>query len=275
MSMDRLYDEIAQYYSRIDYFKIISSALTEALNQLQKNEQFFKQPIELLDLGSGDGKMLELIAAQNSHASLYAVDVSADMLKLVKQRLPHVTTQHTGINKVNHFFPANRFDFVTASFVCAYVGLSVLLKQSHYLLKENGCFVFLTTTRQAFPNFQQQLDQFGNTSNVINQIIHFWIKKTLENTLVPKDFTEIETTSKQNGFTIVDRHQLVTDVIFNNSHEIYEFGRKGGWALSLLNYPLVPTRLLYKGALRILNHLKYPLKDQIIVEVVTLKKNRI
>src|SRR5581483_7289231 len=144
---------------------------------------------------------------------------------------------------------------------------------SHYLLKENGCFVFSTTTRQSFPSFQEQLHQFGNSRNIVNQLISFWIKRTLENALVPKNFSEIETRAKQHGFSILERRQLVTNIVFNNVQETYEFGKKGGWALSLLDYPWLPKSLMNKGALYILNHLHYPLKDQIVVEVVTLKKN--
>lgn len=272
MTLSDLYDKIAKYYSKIDYFQINSSALLAATEQLQNTCLFSQRPVQVLDLGSGNGRFLELIHELNPHASLVAVDVSADMLKLVKERIPRISIMQASINDINQRLPPAQFDLVLAGFVCAYVGLPMLLKQAHYLLKETGSFILLTTTREAFPRVQEQVEQTRTGLNPWKKLLYFWMKKTLRATLVPKNFAEIELKASQSGFQILQYQQLKTQIVFNTPQEAQDFAEHGGWALSLIDYPWLPTFLLKKLARQMLHYISFPFHDQVIVEVISLQK---
>ena len=88
MSLGNLYDSIAKYYAHLDFFQINSSALMAAMEQLQMSGALTDGGQRVLDLGSGDGKLLMLVHEIYPAAQLVAVDTSADMLNLRKPNFP-------------------------------------------------------------------------------------------------------------------------------------------------------------------------------------------
>ncbi len=273
MSLGNLYDSIAKYYATIDFFQINSSALTAATEQLQAADAFTNDGLAILDLGSGDGKLLMLIHEIYPHAQLVAVDASEDMLNLVKTKLPRISTVQTSIIEVDQRFTVHQFDLVTASFVCSYVGLPVLLAQADYLLKKNGYFLLITTTMEAFPGIQKHVEQLGASNNFLKKLFYWWMKKTLHKVKAPQNFDDIKYHAGARGFKVVQRQQLVTPMVFNSPQESQEFAEKGGWAISMIDYPWMPVRLFRKIAIKSLHYVTFPFHDQMVVEVVLLKKS--
>jgi ubiquinone/menaquinone biosynthesis C-methylase UbiE len=271
MSLSHLYDTIAKYYAQIDFFHINSSAMQAAIELLQAGEVLTESARQILDLGSGDGKLLSLLHELYPHAQLTAVDASADMLNLLKARLPRCSTAQASITRVHQRLPQKYFDLITASFVCSYVGLPVVLKQAKFLLKNQGYLMLITTTREAFGEVQKQVDRIGATINPWEKILYYWMKKTLQKTKVPRNFNEIQQQAWSYGFEVIQRRQLITSMVFNNPQQAQEFAEKGGWAISLIDYPWMPAPLLKKIALQMLEYIPFPFHDQMFVEVVLLK----
>ncbi len=272
MSLGNLYDSIAKYYAHIDFFQINSSALMAAMEQLQLSDALTDGGQQVLDLGSGDGKLLMLVHEIYPAAQLVAVDASADMLNLAKAKFPRISTVQTSITQVDQRFPHHQFDLVTASFVCSYVGLPVLLAQADYLLKKNGYFLLITTTMEAFPGVQKHVEQLGASNNLFKKLLCWWMKKTLQKVKAPKNFDDIKHHAQSKSFEVVQRRQLLTPMVFNNRQEGQDFAEKGGWAISLVDYPWMPVRLLKKIAIKSLDYVTFPFHDQMVVEVVLLKK---
>jgi ubiquinone/menaquinone biosynthesis C-methylase UbiE len=272
MSLGNLYDSIAKYYANIDFFQINSSALLAAMEQLQTAVALTGSGQEVLDLGSGDGKLLMLIHEIYPDAQLVAVDASEDMLKLVKAKLPRISTVQTSITQAEQRFPTHQFDLITASFVCSYVGLPALLAQADYLLKKRGYFLLITTTMDAFPGVQKHVELLGASNNLFKKLLYWWMKKTLQKVKAPQNFDDIKRHAVTKGFEVVQRRQLVTPMVFNNPQEGQEFAEKGGWAISMVDYPWMPVRLLKKIAIKSLDYVSFPFHDQMVVEVVLLKK---
>ena len=273
MSLGNLYDSIAKYYAHIDFFQINSSALMAAMEQLQSVVALTGSGQRVLDLGSGDGKLLMLVHEIYPAAQLVAVDASEDMLNLVKSKLPRISTVQTSITQVDQRFSIHQFDLVTASFVCSYVGLPALLAQGDYLLKKQGYFLLITTTMDAFPGAQKYVEQLSASNNPLKKLLYWWGKKTLQKVKAPKNFDDIKHHALTKGFEVVQRRQLITPMVFNNPQEAQEFGEKGGWAISMVDYPWMPVRLFKKIAIKSLDYLTFPFHDQMVVEVVLLKKS--
>ncbi len=266
-----LYNSIADNYSKVDYFHIISSAIDTAIKQIQDAHLLEQQHLRIIDLGAGDGKFLEALRALSPQAQLIALDASADMLKLASRKID-ITPIVGNIEKANYFFSSHQFNLVIASFVCSYVGLPKLLEQGNYLLDTRGYFAILTTTKKAFANAQAQAIALKKSFNPLKQLFYFWTKKTLAKTKVPDDREEIFKLAKDQGYEICQVQQLITAINFKNPDEVLEFAQRGGWALSLLDYRAIPTTILSKLGRWLAQTLNYPFHDQIVVEIVLLKK---
>ncbi len=271
MSLGSLYDSIAQSYAENDFFQIISSSMAAAIEMLQEPD-LVQDYHQIVDLGSGDGKFLSLLQAIFPQARLVAVDASADMLKLMKDRISQVYTIQSNINKVSHNLPKNQFDLVVASFVCAYVGLPELLNQAAEVLNSNGRFLLITSTREAFQAVQERIGEIGKKKSLWRQIEYRWMQKTLTKTLVPQEFAEIKNLAQNKGFEILRRKRITIPVAFNTAQEALNFAENGGWAISLADYPWLPTSLLKILARNMLKNFCFPFRDQMIVEIVLMRK---
>lgn len=271
MSLGSLYDSIAQYYAEHDFFQIISTSMSAALDILQ-NADPAQDYHQVLDLGSGDGKFLGLIQQIFPKAKLVAVDASADMLKLVKDKMPQVLTVQTNIDEASNHLPKQQFDLAIASFVCAYVGLSELLNQAAAVLNQNGRFLLITSTREAFKAVQERVEEIGKSKSCWSKIEYRWMKKTLAKTQVPKEFAEIKHLAQAKGFEILQRQRISIPLAFNTAQEALNFAENGGWALSLADYPWLPTAVLKTLARNMLKYYTFPFRDLMIVEVILMKR---
>jgi ubiquinone/menaquinone biosynthesis C-methylase UbiE len=270
MSLGSLYDSIANFYADHDFFHIISSAMSSALSILQEPE-LMRDYHQVLDLGSGDGKFLSLIEEIFPRAKLVAVDASADMLKMVQEKISDVQTVQANIDEVQKYLPHHQFDLMIASFVCAYVGLPELLRQASSLLNSNGRFLLITTTREAFKAVQQQVEEIGKSKRFWSRMEYRWMKKTLEKTLVPKEFAEIKSQAKEMGYEVLSRRRITIPLAFNDAKEALNFAENGGWAISLADYPWLPIGLLKILARKMLKYYSFPFRDEMVIEVVLLR----
>jgi ubiquinone/menaquinone biosynthesis C-methylase UbiE len=271
MSLGSLYDSIANYYAEHDFFQIISSSMSAALSILQEAD-LVKDYHQVLDLGSGDGKFLSLIHDILPEAKMVAVDASMDMLKLVKEKIPQAQTVQANIDQAHKNLPHQQFDLAIASFVCAYVGLPELFDQTSRLLNQNGRFLLITSTREAFKAVQEKIEEIGKSKQFWNKIEYHWMKKTLEKTQVPKEFGEIKDLAKEKNFEILSRRRITIPLAFNDSGEALNFAENGGWAINLANYSWLPSGILKFLARKLLKHYSFPFRDQMIVEVILFKK---
>ncbi len=272
MGLGSLYDSIAQYYAEHDFFQIISSAMSAALDTLQEPD-LAQDYHQVLDLGSGDGKFLSLIQQIFPKAKLVAVDASADMLKLVKDKIPQAFTVQANINAASNYLPKEQFDLVIASFVCAYVGLPELLNQAGAVLNpDGGRFLLITSTREAFKAVQERIEEIGKRKSLWSRIEYRWMKMTLAKTLVPKEFADIKYLAQEQGFEILRRRRISIPLAFNSAQEALNFAENGGWAISLANYPWLPSSILKILARNMLKNYTFPFRDQMVVEIVLMRK---
>lgn len=116
--------------------------LNPVLDEIKSNTQ-------LLDIGTGSGKMLEILYNEKNVKSV-GTDTSADMLKEAEMKLKNTNTELHLIKAGNTLpFDKNNFDYVTICSVLFHMKeneIDAMLSDSLNVLNENGQIIVLTPT---------------------------------------------------------------------------------------------------------------------------------
>jgi ubiquinone/menaquinone biosynthesis C-methylase UbiE len=112
-------------------------------NKLLLQFGLIKKNLTVLDIGAGTGQTIQPFV--NENCEIYAVDISAEMLKIVKKKYPEVKIFEYDITKglSGLKFKNNFFNVIIAVGVLEFVeNIKKIVKEANQLLKNNGYFIF-------------------------------------------------------------------------------------------------------------------------------------
>ncbi|VAX18361.1 hypothetical protein MNBD_IGNAVI01-2063 [hydrothermal vent metagenome] len=130
----------------------------------------------LLDIGTGSGKMLEILSSEKN-VKCVGTDTSADMLEEAREKLKNLDIEllHTPAGDALPF-KKNSFDYVTICSVLFHLkkeAIDNMLKDSLQLLKEEGKIMILTPTGKG--NIFKLTKRFFSLKN---RSIYIWYRAT-------------------------------------------------------------------------------------------------
>ena len=145
------------------------SFLIPVINEIDNNSH-------LLDIGTGSGKMLEILSTEKV-VSCVGTDTSTDMLKEAEEKLKNTDVKLRLVvpEEVFHF-EKNSFDYVSICSVLFHLkkeDIDNMLKDSLSLLKENGKIIILTPTGKG--NILKLTKHYFSLKNIG---IYIWYRAT-------------------------------------------------------------------------------------------------
>ena len=181
-----------------------NQALTNAiLKRLPPDENF-----SLLDLGCGDGSLLNLLS--NRYSNVLGVDGAEKMIEIARKKYPHLAKRFL-IDDITKEFPIadNSFDVVLCNMVLMDLeNIETTISEIHRVLKCDGVFI-LTINHPCFSfvnhhllnenqryidlfNYEKTLDTtFNSVCNNYHRPIQFYIQQLLKMNMRIKGFEEI------------------------------------------------------------------------------------
>ncbi len=162
----------AQFFSNIQETKWYAQFLAPVMDQIPVNSS-------LLDIGTGSGKMLELLA-KNKSVKCVGLDTSQEMLDEAKKKTNGLPIELIKINPNDSLpFTDDQFDFVTICSVLFHMKKAdafSMLDDSIRVLKKNGRIIILTPTgKGGIFKLARHFLGLGNKS------IFVWYKATKKN----------------------------------------------------------------------------------------------
>lgn len=111
----------------------------------------------ILDLGAGTGRVFDLLRKANTlHAStnLTAIDISPEMLEILKKKHPKAEAIEADLNKALPF-QAETFDIATAAFAIVHLKkLDDFFGEVYRILKPNGEFILTNINQRKAPKLE-------------------------------------------------------------------------------------------------------------------------
>lgn len=271
MKLAKLYDRVSENYSLTDRFIVNSQCRAFALKQIAA-ELNPNIATNIVDLGVGDGEFLTYLKTPYPQAKFTGVDIADKMLELARQKLD-LTTFNSSLHNVDKVLPHASYDLIIAHFVLAYVELNTVLQKCRLLQKEHGLVSLLTTTFESFSESRKRLTSNFEKNKLIAPFSKYLYQRAIDKTLVPKSYAEIKQIAELHGYEVVGHQTLIEDLCFEDVAGMFEFGIKGGWFITAIDYPYVPFAVLHAFA-KLFMHLyvTFPIMDTINFEVVLLRK---
>lgn len=272
MSLKVMYNEIAENYTMANRFGAISKSHQIAIDQMQRAHLGMQPHYRILDLGVGDGTFLHELQQAMPHAEFTGIDISAEMLRQAKDKLPLVTIECSAA-QASKFLPPHSQDLILAHFINAYLPINVLFNEANLLTRANGHFSMITTTYDSFPVVQQQLAEFISQDSILSSVVGHYYKSVVKNTTVAVNNDELMMAFKQHHFEVIEHHRLEIPITFYNIDELTHFGVEGTWFLNTLSVRMLPKNFLIQRLKRLFSKIFiFPYHDTHIIDVVLAKK---
>lgn len=145
------FNDVAAKYDTNEYFAKSGKLMVETINNTLKSHT---KSFNILDLSSGTGNIAIELSKIYPDASIYAVDISEEMLKVAKEK-----TDKEGITNISYLlqdvenldFGDVKFDIITCGYgLFFYPDMDNVLTDIFSRLTLNGKFVFSTFKKEAF-----------------------------------------------------------------------------------------------------------------------------
>jgi ubiquinone/menaquinone biosynthesis C-methylase UbiE len=272
MTVKGMYNKISSHYAMADRFGSISQSHAAAISQIQSFKSELKDNARVLDLGVGDGSFLEKLKIVLPDANMTAIDLSASMLALAKEKLA-MTAIECSATEADKYLPAHSQDLILAHFINAYIPINDLFMQADHLSRANGLFSMITTTYDSFPTAQKQLAEFIAEDNFVSSVVGHYYKNIVRNTTVAAGQDELLNTFKTHQFEILSHQRLEIPIELHNVEELANFGIEGTWFLNSLSVRMLPKNFLLNRLKRLFNKIfTFPYHDKHIIDIVLAKK---
>ncbi|EKD64041.1 MAG: hypothetical protein ACD_51C00093G0006 [uncultured bacterium] len=146
-SSEEGYDKYASFYDK--KLKFLGSFEDGAIENLVSD----LSGKSMLDVGSGTGRVLDMLKDKNMLAkagSVHALDISGEMLKILKRKHPKVEAEKGDVQ--NMPYKDESFDIVVAAFVIVHLkSLEEFFDEVWRVLKPNGVFILTNINQRKAP----------------------------------------------------------------------------------------------------------------------------
>lgn len=213
------FDNVAEYYDTIDFFKIASQHIVNIIKQ--KKPDAVKN---VLDIACGTGNVIMAYASSSKDIHFHGVDLSENMLNKAKERAKAESIENVTftVQDVMQMDDAKKYDIVTCAYALFFLpNASTILAKLVSMLQEEGMVIFTSFTDEAFNPATDilltALRKHGSTSAIEFQE-HRW-----ENLKTPSDIAHLCKQANINNFHIETkeiRYQYSIDAwweLFNNT----------------------------------------------------------
>jgi ubiquinone/menaquinone biosynthesis C-methylase UbiE len=140
------FDDVTNRYDKIEFFKISASHVVDLI-------AYNDQELEILDVASGTGNVVLECAKQMPKARFDAVDISAGMLDVAKEKAKAMNLENItfSLADITLLEMPKKYDVITCSYALFFLPepietLRILLAH----LQKNGKLIFTTFTPKAF-----------------------------------------------------------------------------------------------------------------------------
>ena len=150
------FNDVAKKYDNNKQFDISAKKMLEIIKKINKSTT---EKLNILDLSSGTGNIAIGLAKQYPNATIYAVDISEEMLNIAKEK-----TSKEGITNIQYMlqdvenleFKNVKFDIITCGYgLFFYPNMDTVLKDICNRLTDDGRFFFSTFTQNAFQPYSK------------------------------------------------------------------------------------------------------------------------
>lgn len=261
------YDKIAKDYRNVS-INIYATVEEIFMHQLNLNCNELATIKNIVDLGCGDGTLLKKLFDLSSSSSLFAIDISKEMLTLAANKCP-MTTIQAAVEDAPSLLPRKYFDLILAHFIIGYVGIDKILEVAEALIKKNSYFSVATNTTGSFKNMREI--SCKHYTNILGYIIQKKVQNGIQHSKL-SNFSEcIEEKIKGYSMRIVDKQQLKIKLQFSDASELVDYILSGSWGIGEVNayIPLGISKALFKFAM---NHVcSFPFYDAAVIDVYLIK----
>lgn len=262
----RVHDSVARHYNSGD--GIIAAKNRIVAEHLAARWQGRTEPLRVVDLGVGDGALLERMSALALPMRMTGVDVSPAMLEVAGRRVSLQPVQARAEEADRHL-PHGAFDLVLAHFILAYVRPEKLFAVARRLLAPGGVLSLVSTVIEGGQAYLDALDRhFRRTRHPGKRLIAWAADRALARSYMPADGAAIEAGLRAAGLVVERSETLRADVRFASPEDAYRYGIEEGWAVNILAVPFVPLRAAQAVAMWGLRQCDYPFAVAPKVEIV-------
>jgi ubiquinone/menaquinone biosynthesis C-methylase UbiE len=261
----RVHDAVARHYNSDD--GIIAAKNRIVLEALMRRFSGRETPLRVVDLGVGDGALLERLQALSPPLAMTGVDISPAMLRRAAERVPLTTVLASAEHAAAHL-SAGRFDLVLAHFILAYVPAPALLAQARALLAPGGVLSVAATTTEGGAPYYATLDRhFRRARHPLKRLIGWAADRALSHSHMPADANALRRDLESAGLEVLTHQTLRFPVVFDTPQAAYRFGIEEGWAVNVLAVPGVPLPLAKAVARYGLRQCDYPFTVTQMIEI--------
>jgi ubiquinone/menaquinone biosynthesis C-methylase UbiE len=161
--------KFSKFFSHLQEAPWYRQFLEPVINEIQRSSY-------LLDIGTGPGKLLEILSNEKN-VNCVGTDTSSNMLQEAKEKLKNTNTELHLINPGEALpFEQNSFNFVTICSVLFLIkkeDIEILLNNSLQLLHQEGKIIILTPTGEG-----GVLKLTKHFFSLKNRSVYFWYRVT-------------------------------------------------------------------------------------------------
>lgn len=238
-----VHDRVARSYRSDD--GIIGEKTDAALASLAALWQDWPQPTRVVDLGVGDGDLLDRLRRDCPTPIVpTGVDISGAMLDKARERLPDMTPVRASAADASAHLEPGTFDVAFAHFILAYVPLPDVLREASRLLAPGGLLSLATSTNRMAAPLRTQIEALERTTNPRSRMAAWGARRGLALTNTPEDFEAMQPAFASAGFEVADRRSLDYDITFRDPDHAYTFAVEEGWCANAMLHPVLPPDLM-------------------------------
>jgi ubiquinone/menaquinone biosynthesis C-methylase UbiE len=152
--MESDWKERAKNYNHLDWVNN-----DRLLNEMMKNVDFMTSETNVLDIGTGTGKVLLFLKLNKGNANYYGVDLSIDMLNQIDPKLKF--NLMIGDSAQMDFYHDDFFHLVTARMVLHHIkDFNKVMQEVYRKLKKGGIFIVCEGNPPSLDSYQFYMDMF-------------------------------------------------------------------------------------------------------------------
>jgi SAM-dependent methyltransferase len=228
-------------------------------------------PLRVVDLGVGDGGLLEQLSALPLSWQFTGLDVSGDMLARAARRVALTPVLAPAQAAAAHL-PAAAFDLVLAHFILAYVPRRQLFEQARQLVAPGGLFSLATSLVEGGePLLHLMHGPLRRSWHPGRQLLGWLARRGQSRSHVPASYAELAAELAATGWAVNHRETLRLPVRFASGADLCQFVIEDGWGTNVFTIRWLPVWLIQAMLRYTATLLYYPLAFCLTVEVLELE----